>query len=328
MKFAPGRSLTVNGDLVAEGEAGNPVVFTAYSDDSVGGDSNGDGPSSGSPGYWNYIRFNDTVDADVSRLEHVEVRYGGSTGSVYLSGSSLAVVSSVIRDSGGGGMYLYNSSSRIEGTQVLNSAGPGIRIGYDSASVTSLELVGNTLTGNTDGIRNEDCSDVVTIVDNTITGNSGYGIYFEYGYADTPELEGNTVTGNQQPARLPFSVLPGPGDGNTLTGNTRDHIEVLGNTLSRPLTLVPGVYWQVSGTATVAAGINLTAQPGVVWKFGTGSGWTVNGALTAIGAADNEILFTSYRDDSAGGDTNGDGPSVGQPGDWHTCSLTTRWWIS
>ena len=34
-------SMTVNGTLTAVGTAGSPVVFTAYTDDSYGGDSNG-----------------------------------------------------------------------------------------------------------------------------------------------------------------------------------------------------------------------------------------------------------------------------------------------
>ena len=45
--------------------------------------------------------------------------------------------------------------------------------------LNSLELVGNTLTGNTDGIRVDDTNDVVTIADNTVTGNADWGVYFE-----------------------------------------------------------------------------------------------------------------------------------------------------
>ena len=42
----------------------------------------------------------------------------------------------------------------------------------------------------------------------------------------------------------------------------------------------------------------------------------VDGALLSRGTAGNEVVFTSYRDDSHGGDTNGGGPSSGSRGDW------------
>jgi len=49
-----------------------------------------------------------------------------------------------------------------------------------------------------------------------------------------------------------------------------------------------------------------------------GAGFYVgpSGGLTAEGTSADRVVFTSAGDDSVGGDTNGDGPSTGSPGDY------------
>ncbi|MEL6109366.1 MAG: hypothetical protein AAFU85_25445, partial [Planctomycetota bacterium] len=74
VKFNPGFWLTGEGSIQAIGDSANPIVFTARDDDTVGEDlSSGDGVPF--PGFWEslYLSGSDT------RLEHVEVRYGGDT---------------------------------------------------------------------------------------------------------------------------------------------------------------------------------------------------------------------------------------------------------
>ncbi|MHB8710382.1 MAG: lipase/acyltransferase domain-containing protein [Minisyncoccota bacterium] len=58
---------------------------------------------------------------------------------------------------------------------------------------------------------------------------------------------------------------------------------------------------------TVVPGATLTIDPGVVVKFGAYNGIAVNGTLRAEGTTGSPIIFTSLEDDTAGGDTNGDG---------------------
>ena len=69
------RNIIVNGTLRATGTAANPVVFTSGSDDSAGGDTNNNGPSSGGHGEWAAIQFN--AGSTNNLLDHVEVRFGG-----------------------------------------------------------------------------------------------------------------------------------------------------------------------------------------------------------------------------------------------------------
>lgn len=88
-------------------------------------------------------------------------------------------------------------------------------------------------------------------------------------------------------------------------------------------TLSGSPYLVKSAGFGVAGGGVLTIEPGVIVKFvnnselGTGSG-----KIIANGTQEKPIIFTSIADDSAGGDTNGDGAgTTPSTGDWRRISL-------
>jgi parallel beta-helix repeat protein len=115
---------------------------------------------------------------------------------------------------------------------------------------------------------------------------------------------------------LVFSLFSQPVSGDTSVGGGI----LPGNTTWT----LPGSPYIVDGVVEVGNGQTLTVEAGVVVKFVTEeSGITVlsGGTMDVDGAADNPVYFTDYRDDSVGGDTNGD-ETQPVPGSWNGLNIT------
>jgi hypothetical protein len=99
----------------------------------------------------------------------------------------------------------------------------------------------------------------------------------------------------------------------------RYHRQMHRGTLAASATWSGTVLHELLGDVTVPDGVTLTLAPGAVVKSGEGEGLTVQtgGELRAEGSQAQPIVFTSVRDDSAGGDSNGDGDVTAPAmGDW------------
>jgi parallel beta-helix repeat protein len=108
----------VYGRLLANG-----TVFTAWTDDEYGGDSNGDGPSSGVSGYWTYINLD--TNSGKSILNGCTVRFAGnsnSSGAVRIYQHASEITNNTIEYSRSG-IYVYNTAPRIEGNTIANNDG-------------------------------------------------------------------------------------------------------------------------------------------------------------------------------------------------------------
>ncbi|MEX1253121.1 MAG: flexitail domain-containing putative surface protein [Dehalococcoidia bacterium] len=329
-------TITVQGSLIAQGTAQDPVMLTSYRDDTAGGDSNGDGTaSSAAPGDWNFIYVSSGSSAV---FDHVMVRFGGrppsclgpcgfTVGGVITNifGSSpdpdFTFTHSTVSDSANTGVAMDTSGSVTvtdsnfignQGTGLSASSGllrvtgsrfDGNRIGAWLSGRPSSVVAGNTFADNTsDGLRV--WRDTVP-VDNIFTNNQGYAIVAEQPFwteRSSPLFRGNTANGNRFNA-----ILLDLGNDSTVTTET--------NTLAAN----PGVPYVVN-SLTIPLGATLTLEAGTILKLTNTSNLPtigVHGSLVAVGTAQEPIILTSIRDDIAGGDTNGDGESASPlVGDW------------
>lgn len=98
----------------------------------------------------------------------------------------------------------------------------------------------------------------------------------------------------------------------------------ISGSITEDTTLEKG-YVYLMGDTTIEKGVTLTLEPGVIVKFTSPSRkLTVRGHLSAIGTPEDKIYFTSYKDDDAGGDSNGDGGASGaEAEDWQHISVSS-----
>lgn len=248
VKFGSGGTFNVNGTLLAGGLTGQPVILTSLKDDSAGGDTNANGPSSGAPGDWVYCRFASSAASSV--LHNVIVRYGG-----------------------GGGwnpIRLDNCAATFRECTVEDSLGAGFNLTGTFAQPT--------------------------IADCTIRNNSGWAI-------DGALFESVLNLAN-----------------NSATGNGANGVRITNGALTADAVVharagINGVL-ALQSNANVPAGRTLTLGRGVILKHQSSAGIDVSGTLDCQGTSGQPVVITSFADDAYGGDSNGDGPSSGAPGQW------------
>ncbi|MFA6495461.1 MAG: hypothetical protein WCV87_03870 [Candidatus Paceibacterota bacterium] len=210
-----------------------------------------------------------------------------------------------------------------------------VRYGGNSTSETNLLNYGGTLNILNSVVASSTKYGVfhrygnTTIATSTLHTNGYYGMYTING-TGTLSVTGSDFYNNPTAAGY-FDLHSGvvvTNSGNTASGTGKRGFIMYGGSLGASQTWkADGVPYIISSSGlTVSSGKTLTINPDAVVKFENSSAFmNVSGTLTATQGAVPDIVkivyFTSIKDDTVGGDTDGSATTTPTGGDWYQIAV-------
>ncbi len=253
--------------------------------------------------------------------------------------SSLLTISGTLDAVGSSSSPIYLTSYKDDavggdtngdGSTTSPAAGDWRQIFLNSGSTVNLAHTvirygGNSGTSYRANIYNN--GGALTIATSTIALADTYGIRVVGG---TAAFNGNQFVDNPIAAHIVDPDFLGPHSGNTATSSSAsvNGIQVTGTLNNNRLWISDNMPYVISGAMTISSGKTLVVSDGAVFKFLDASSYiSVGGTLSAIGwnyegGFVDALSFTSIKDDTIMGDTNGDGSATSPAsGDWRGIEL-------
>lgn len=224
VKFDGGKSLIVDGTLIADGDEAHPVIFTSKAATPSPGDwgtINFRGSSAESALKWatvNYASDGVTVTSGSPTLEHCSVgsnqRYG-----VYVSAGAPTLKNSTVFDNGKDGIWNYVGTVTITNCTISSNKGNGIYKDSESITVKDSLIAYNFQSGIYGGAGGK-----FTVSNCTVSYNGYDGVTI--GYSELTITDSEITYNNRDGVRMESGTLSGSAKitGNNISQNSGNGI--------------------------------------------------------------------------------------------------------
>lgn len=181
------KNIVAFGRIVADGTPSARIVFTSIRDDSIGGDTGGDGATVAARGDWDGLILRTSSTGLDSSFRHVDVVYGGAyLASVFTfaSRSNVTVEHSSITEGARHGLVLQGKNAAgyglvltLNSSEISDNGLAGLVINHVGANVSGATIARNGSEGmKIDLIALDYTGAGTTVADSTIHGNRLQGI--------------------------------------------------------------------------------------------------------------------------------------------------------